>query len=81
MCIRDSVYNSHGLKIKSHYPFEGIAKAIDENADIESDAVQVERFPTRRYIADCDSGELLRRRIQALEQLLSAYRSGEIQPR
>ncbi len=75
------VYNSHGLKIKSHYPFKGIAKAIDENADIESDAVQVERFPTRRYIADCDSGEHLRRRIEALEQLLAAYRSGTIQPR
>ena len=75
------VYNSHGLKIKSHYPFKGIAKAIDENADIDSDAVQVERFPVRRYIADCDSGEHLRRRIEALEQLLSAYRSGEIQPR
>ena len=66
------VYNSHGLKIKSHYPFKGIAKAIDENADIDSDAVQVERFPVRRYIADCDSGEHLQRRIEALEQPLSA---------
>lgn len=39
------VYNSHGLKIKAHRPFEGIAKAIDENADIESEAEQVESFP------------------------------------
>ncbi len=73
------VFNSHGLKIKSHYPFEGIAKAIAEDADIESDAVQVECFPSRRYIADCDHGENLRRRIAALEQLLAAYRSGDIQ--
>ena len=72
------VFNSHGLKIKSHMPFEGVAAAIDENADIESEAIQVERFPRRRYIADCDDGVKLRRRIAALESLLSAYRSGEI---
>ncbi len=72
------VYNSHGLKIKAHMPFEGVAAAIDDNADIESEAIQVERFAHRRYIADCDDGVLLRRRIQALEQLLAAYRSGEI---
>jgi fructose-1,6-bisphosphatase len=41
--------------------------------------VQVERFERRRYIDDCDSGVQLRRRIQALESLLAAYRSGEIQ--
>lgn len=72
------VYNSHGLKIKAHMPFEGVAAAIDDNADIESEAIQVERFSHRRYIADCDDGVLLRRRIQALEQLLAAYHSGEI---
>ena len=72
------VFNSHGLKIKAHMPFEGVAAAIDDNADIESEAIQVERFSHRRYIADCDDGVLLRRRIQALEQLLAAYRSGEI---
>ncbi len=72
------VFNSHGLKIKSHFPFEGVAAAIDDNADIESEAVTVERFPRRRYIADCDNGARLRRRIEALESLLEAYRSGEI---
>ena len=72
------VYNSHGLKIKAHRPFEGIAKAIDENADIESEAEQVESFPRRRYIADCDDGVRLRKRIEALEALLAAFRSGEI---
>lgn len=72
------VFNSHGLKIKSHFPFEGVAAAIDDNADIESEAVTVERFPRRRYIADCDNGVRLRRRIEALESLLEAYRSGEI---
>ena len=34
---------------------------MDDNADIESEAVQVERFERRRYIDDCDSGVQLRR--------------------
>ena len=67
------------MKIKAHRPFEGIAKAIDENADIESEAEQVERFDRRRYIADCDDGVRLRSRIEALEALLGAYRAGELQ--
>lgn len=75
------VFNSHGLKIKSHFPFEGVAAVIDDNADIESEALQVERFPKRRYIADCDDGVRLRERICALEKLLEAYRSGEISER
>ena len=73
------VYNSHGLKIKAHMPFEGVAAAIDDNADIESEAIQVERFSHRRYIADCDDGVRLRKRIEALEALLEAFRSGELQ--
>lgn len=75
------VFNSHGLKIKSHFPFEGVAAVIDDNADIESEALQVERFPKRRYIADCDDGVRLRNRICALEKLLEAYRAGEIPER
>lgn len=75
------VYNSHGLKIKAHKPFDGVAKAISENADIESDAVQVEQFNRRRFIADTDEGKKLLCRIDALEQLLQAYRAGEIEER
>lgn len=75
------VYNSHGLKIKAHQPFDGVAKAISENADIESDAVQVEEFSQRRFIADTDEGKKLISRIDALQQLLRAYRSGEIEER
>ena len=52
--------------------------ALKENADIESDAVQIERFERRRYIADTDEGAKLKRRIEALGELLRAYRSGEI---
>ena len=73
------IYSSHGVRLKSHRPFEGVAKVLSENADMESDSVPVEYFPTRRYIADTDEGERLRRRIDALGALLAAYRTGELQ--
>lgn len=72
------IYSSHGLRLKSHRPFEGIASVLSDNADIESDSVPVEHFERRRYIADTDEGQRLRRRIEALEVLLDAYRRGDI---
>ena len=73
------IYNSHGLRLKSHRSFNGVARVLSNNEDMESDSVQVESFARRRYIADTDSGALLRRRIDALEALLAAFRSGELQ--
>ena len=73
------IYNSHGLRLKSHRPFNGVARVLSNNEDMESDSVQVESFVRRRYIADTDSGAGLCRRIEALEALLAAYRSGDIQ--
>lgn len=72
------IYSSHGIRLKSHRPFEGVAKVLSENADIESDSVSIEQFPRRRYIADTDAGEGLSRRIAALGELLELYRSGEL---
>ena len=72
------IYSSHGIRLKSHRPFDGVAKVLSENADIESESVSIEQFPHRRYIADTDEGEGLRRRIKALEELLALYRSGEL---
>ena len=73
------IYNSHGLRLKSHRPFNGVARVLSNNEDMESDSVQVESFARRRYIADTESGAVLCRRIEALEALLAAYRSGDIQ--
>lgn len=72
------IYNSHGLKIKAHRPFCGVAKVLEKNEDMESDSVQVERFKRRRYIADTDNGARLERRIAALNSLLEAYADGTI---
>ena len=73
------IYNSHGLRLKSHRPFNGVARVLSNNEDMESNSVQVESFARLRYIADTDSGAVLCRRIEALEALLAAYRSGDIQ--
>ena len=75
------IYNSHGIRLKSHRPFEGVARVIGENADMESDSVVVESFPHRRYVSDTDEGAVIGRRIEALERLLALYRSGEMQQR
>ena len=75
------IYNSHGIRLKSHRPFEGVARVIGENADMESDSVVVESFPRRRYVSDTDEGAVIGRRIEALERLLALYRSGEMQQR
>ena len=72
------IYSSHGIRLKSHRPFEGVAKVLSENADMESDSVSIEEFPRRRYIADTDEGTVLRRRITALKELLTLYRRGEM---
>lgn len=68
------IYNSHGLRLKSHRPFEGVARVLSDNVDMESSSIPVEHFPARRYIADTDRGAQLRRRVEALETLLELYR-------
>ena len=73
------IYSSHGVRLKSHRPFEGVAKVLSENADMESDSVPVEFFPSRRYIQDTDEGPRLLKRIDALNTLLTAYRTGQLQ--
>lgn len=73
------IYNSHGLRLKSHRPFDGVAKVLSDNADIESSSIPVEAFPVRRYIADTDSGKNLEVRRAALKALIQAYRDGSIQ--
>lgn len=75
------IYSSHGIRLKSHRPFDGLASVLSDNADIESDSVPVETFPRRLYIADTDHGTKLKKQIAALNALLKAYRSGEIQQR
>lgn len=68
------IYNSHGLRLKSHQPFKGIESALMENADIESDSKLVEKYEHRILVADADNGAVIKDKIKDLKALLDSYR-------
>lgn len=72
------IYNSQGMHLASHEPFESRQKAIEEEIDILSSTTIVEKAKSRQFISDTDIGTLLKNQINDLTQLLHAYRSGFI---
>ena len=70
------VSNSRGMRLVVHEKFESTEKAIKDETDIVSDTQEVERFKTRRYVADTENGRRVSENIAELEQLLAAYRDG-----
>jgi fructose-1,6-bisphosphatase III len=72
------IYNSYGLLLTSHEPFESIEKAIVEEKDIISSTVILEHATTRKRVKDTDIGNELMTQIKDLEMLLIAYRKGLI---
>lgn len=72
------IYNSYGLLLVSHEPFESTQKAIEEEKDIHSTTMVLEREVERKRVRDTDDGEKLESQIKDLEMLLDAYRSGLI---
>ncbi len=75
------LYNSHGLILVSHEPFESKEKAVREEIDIHSKTVVLERAGKRKMVADTDRGADIKDRIEELETLLAAYRSGTLKPK
>lgn len=72
------IYNSHGLILAAHEPFESTEAAIEKESDIHSDSVMVKRAAERKLVGDTDVGKELREQIEDLKMLLEAYRSGRI---
>lgn len=72
------IYNSYGLILAAHDPFESTEAAIEKERDIHSDSVIVKRTLERKTVGDTDVGKVLKERITDLEALLDAYRSGQI---
>lgn len=72
------IYNSYGLVLVSHEPFESIEKAITEEQDILSSTRIVESNIERKRVADTDIGFELKKQIEDLNMLLCAYRKGLI---
>ena len=72
------IYNSHGMRIKAHQPFESVYKALRENKDIESSSEMIETENSRVMVRNTDNGKKILADIEDLKQLLYAYRNGEI---
>jgi fructose-1,6-bisphosphatase-3 len=72
------IYNSYGLVLAAHEPFESVDKAVQEGSDIVSHTVLVQHTVKRKMVADTDIGRALRETIRDLEVLLAAYREGTI---
>ena len=64
------IYNSHGLRLKAHQPFQGVEAALSGNVDIESDSRLVEKNENRILVADSDNGEKIKEQIADLRELL-----------
>ena len=75
------IYNSYGLILVAHNPFESAEKAVASETDIHSESKMVERKPRRQTVGDTDAGKEMKEMIVDLEKLLEAYRSGELSER
>jgi fructose-1,6-bisphosphatase-3 len=71
-------YNSYGLTLISHAPFESVEKAIADGQDIQSSIVVVEKSLERKRVRDTDTGKELMNQVKDLEMLITAYRKGLI---
>lgn len=72
------VYNSRGLTLRTHQPFESAARAIDEDEDISSSSEYIYTAPHRLLVADTDEGREKRDLIGDLVELVRAYQNGDI---
>jgi len=72
------IYNSYGLILAAHEPFESKQKAIEKEVDIITSLKTLETTGVRKRVKDTDIGKVLQEEIADLENLLAAYRSGII---
>lgn len=72
------IYNSYGLVLAAHEPFESVEKAVQEGSDIFSHTVLIQHVVKRKTVADTDIGKSLKISVDELETLLEAYRAGLI---
>ncbi len=71
-------YNSYGFLLAAHEPFESVEKAVETGSDIHSETVLVQHVERRKTVADTDIGKEVKENIRQLEELLHAYRIGEL---
>lgn len=75
------IYNSYGMSLAAHEPFETTEIAIQEEKDIVSHQISVNYSHKRQTVGDTDNGKQLLKKIGELKELIGAYRSGTIKER
>jgi len=70
------IYHSRGFELVQHEPFASEEDAITRGIDIVGTTQIVELNQRRLKVADMDKGTELKLQIEALEELLYAYRHG-----
>ena len=72
------IFNSYGLAITSHSPFESIDAIVESNMEMMSQRYVVEKVERRISVKDTDIGKKLLEDIEDLNNLLFLYNSGAI---
>lgn len=72
------IYNSYGLILAAHEPFESMEKTVLQEICAPSHIIMEQNVKKRKTVADTDTGKVIRENIAELEELLEAYRSGEL---
>ena len=72
------IYNSQGLRLVAHEPFQSKELAIENGSDIHSETVIVTQMLERKLVGDTDIGSKLKEEVDDLEVLLEAYRNGTL---
>ena len=72
------IFNSQGLQLVQHEPFESAKAVIERGSDIQSVTVIREFISHRMLVKDTDNGKHLISQVDELKKLLDAYRIGLI---
>lgn len=70
------IFNSYGLTLTAHEPFESSEEAVEHEVDIVSKREAVELVEKRILVGDTDDGKRMKARIQDLRELIEAYQEG-----
>jgi fructose-1,6-bisphosphatase-3 len=72
------IFNSYGLLLASHAPFESTQSAIEDTINMQAHTEILERNLARIRVKNTDEGRELQRKIDNLQELLRAFQTGLI---
>ena len=75
------IFNSYGLLLASHSPFESTQLAVENTVNMQSHTEILESNQIRIRVKDTDEGREIQQKIDHLKGLLRAFRTGLIKER